>query len=196
MNKKSWFIFMAVLVLPFLLSPDLRAQERQRYGLSFGFGAGLANFPSEDSSKFYKEFQIIADIGVVRAGLTEGGASNTAPWSDNPLYPDITGAIQAQMFLADFALFPLRFKSPLSPFQVFAGFCVGFGFGDYAQDFIIGPQVGIELILGNILILGFETRYIFGFAKTYKFTGYNVEGNYWNLIFNLRFRVPLTRKQS
>jgi hypothetical protein len=190
MKKKSTFLFVAVLVLTFSLSQNLQAQEKQNYEFIFGFGAGLyagnTGYDTDASAFFYKEFQVIADLGDFRAGLTFGGGSYS--WHVNNLIGgngDIS--FKPSAFLFHLAFFPFRLKSPDMPVKFYAGLCAGAGLGDLSPGFTVGPQLGLDFFLGKYLAFGVESRYIFISVDSNA-------SNYFNFLFNLRFRIPFSPK--
>lgn len=190
MKEKSAFPFVAVLVLLFSFSPNLQAQEKQRYELIFGFGAGLyagnPGYNTDASAFFYKEFQIIADLGVFRAGLTFGGASYS--WHvDNMIGGNGDLSFKPSAFLFNLAFFPFRLKSPDIPVKFYAGLCAGAGLGDLSPGFTVGPQIGIDFFLGKYLAFGVESRYVFISVDSNA-------SNYINFLFNIRLRIPFSSK--
>jgi hypothetical protein len=219
MRKAIAFLFVLALVLPFLLSSNLQAQGRQRFGLSLGGGVGFitSDYVAEMLSRYeedgyiqsasdsspskvylFKEFQVVADIAFFRLSAAIGFSnySYIAHLLWNSLSEDHDFGLSLMPISISLSVYPLRFKNPNTPVQLFLGAVyqslnmdgpIISASGNLAKN-SIGPLVGIDAFIGEILTLGLEARYLFALE-----TGLG-GGNFSSVLY-LRFRVPFSRRQ-
>jgi hypothetical protein len=158
-----------------------------------------ASFSPMPSKVFFSgEFHLVADIAFLRFGMSIGSSkySYTAHWHYETLWGDIDEDMDYDLSLIPFsisiAVYPLRFKNPNSPLQLFVGVCSQ-GVNDKGEYLSyqsgIGPIIGLDVYIGELLVIGIEARYLFDSQPELN------AGNIFSSVLSVRFRIPFNRRQ-